>query len=327
MKEIIKAIQFAIEKSISPETKYIPNSEQDSCTWDFNCAASNSQIKIDQLSIKTFEKIMQNSNLSYSSLYNSLEVDEDFEEFKKRIIVNTKDKSFVYYTKDLEFMIKSITSNELMCLNSIRDKYADRICSSEGSYLTKIFGLFKVNIQGSKVIRIIIMENLGSSLNNPITFRLNGYLGTKIESLRLSTHNFNDISREFIYDDKDFSEIIGNFTINNTELLSIICKIKRDTRVLASNLLIEYDLSVMTEQSLSLKSTMIEKRFVASSENFVIFIAIDNFLQVFNAQTKIKKKDRKEFNKYFGMEEYGPKSYRKRFLYMVKSVFKAQSVI
>ena len=269
---------------------------------------------------------MENSNIGYSDISQSIAINEDNEGYEKRMNFNLEAKSFVYYTKNLEFIVKSITSNELMSLNSMIVDYSNCICCPGGSYLAKIFGSFKVKIEGSKAIRVIIMENLGSRLNNPITFNLNGNLGRKISSMRTSTHDLKDLSRDHIHYDQDFIETIGCINIESIELLPIIKRIKRDTLLLRKNLILEYTLLVLVEQSINLKSTIIDKKFVMGNSNLIIFIGIDNFLQVFDNKKKMTKSERRIFEKYFGVDEYSPKSYRKRFLYMVKSIFSAQTI-
>lgn len=269
---------------------------------------------------------MKNSNIGYSDISQSIAIDDDNEGFEKRMSFDLETKSFVYYTKNMEFIVKSITSKELMCLNSMIAEYSNRICSPEGSYMAKIFGLFKVKIDGSKAIRVIITENLGSRLNSPIKFALSGYLGQRISSMRTSTHDLNELLRDSIYNDQDFIETIGCININSTDLLSIIKKIKRDTLLLRKSLILEYTLLVLTEQSMSLKSTIIDKNFVTGNSNLIVFIGIDNFLQVFDSKKKMTKSERGMTDKYFGVDEYSPKSYRKRFLYMVKNIFRAQSI-
>ena len=213
-----------------------------------------------------------------------------------------------------------------MCLKSMIQDYSRHLKYEKGSYLAKIFGLFKIKIEGSKAIRVIIIENQGSCLMNPIIFHLDGRLGQKIDSIRGENKELEGLDEDIIYEDKDFFKCIGAFNISNAEHEKIMKKLERDTKFLMKHLVVEYSLNLLTENNTCIKQSIIQKDYVTISGKYIVYIGIIGFLQGYDVKKKMNKIGKKRFEKYFKSDEYCPKSYRKRFLFMAKNLFKVLNV-
>jgi 1-phosphatidylinositol-4-phosphate 5-kinase len=253
-------------------------------------------------------------------------LDTTLEEFHKRLACAQEKSKFNFMTADSEFTVKTISSKELMCLKSMIQDYSRHLKCEKGSYLAKIFGLFKIKIEGSKAIRVIIIENQGSCLLNPIKFHLDGRLGLKADSLRGQSKDLEGLSQDVIYEDKDFFECIGAFNVSNVEHEKIMKKLKRDTKFLMKHLVVDYSLNVLTENNTCIKQSIIQKDVVTVLGKYIVFIGIIGFLQGYDVTKKMNKIGKKRFEKYFKSDEYCPKSYRKRFLFMAKNLFKVLNV-
>jgi hypothetical protein len=213
-----------------------------------------------------------------------------------------------------------------MCLKAMIEDYSSHVSSEKGSFLAKVFGLFKIKIEGNKVLRVILIENQGSRLDYPVVFHLDGRLGLKATANLAANQELDELSRDCIYNDKDFFEIIGKFNVSHADHCKIMQKIERDVKFLQKHLLVEYSLNVLTEKATSLKNTIIHKDQTLTFGSFVVFIGIIDFLQVYDINKKMNKIGKKKFQKYFKYEEFCPKSYRQRFMFMLEKIFNVQKI-
>jgi 1-phosphatidylinositol-4-phosphate 5-kinase len=229
--------------------------------------------------------------------------------------------AFFYKTADQEFIIKTISREELQTFRLIIQDYTERITSKEGSMLTKVFGIFKIKIEKTNTFRIMLMENLASRLSSPIYFDLKGSKSDR----RVTNETFSDIalmSRNVVYKDLDFADNIGQITVSHEELVNIVRKLKGDAKFLEKYLIMDYSLLVMVENVRSLKSSLIDKTFIACHGKFLVFAGVIDFLQIYNIQKKLEHRYKKLKNQdSVQLSSIAPGPYRKRFIKMIKTVF------
>ena len=75
-----------------------------------------------------------------------------------------KSESFFIYTYDKKFVIKTSSPNEIKVLLKLLPLYERRIGSLTRSFLSKIYGIYKVKMKGFVGVHIILMENLLPSI-------------------------------------------------------------------------------------------------------------------------------------------------------------------
>lgn len=288
---------------------------------------SKKKVKIMQYSITTVEKIMKNFGVKYSDIIKSFEIEDDIEKLHARVKSSGgRSGAFFYFTADHEFIIKTITSEELVVLRSMIKDYCDHIISAEGSFLSRIFGIYKIKIDKTRTFRIILQENLTSRLSNPVLFDMKGSTTDR----RVSAFTFkeiNDMPRDVVYKDIDFAENVRYFTVSAEEQSNILTKLTRDTKLLKKYLIMDYSLLIMVEKVTSLKNTLIEKHFVATHNSYIVFIGIIDYLQTYNTKKKLENKYKKLKNhNTMQLSAISPKPYKKRFLGMARGVFRRENV-
>ena len=207
----------------------------------------------------------------------------------------------------------------------IRD-YCEHIISKEGSFLSKVFGIYKLKIEKTSTFRIILMENLASRLVNPILFDMKGSRSDRRVEDRVYT-DLNDMSREVVYKDLDFEDNVSAIGVTNEEFSLIVGKLKRDSRLLEKHMIMDYSLLVMIEKVTSLRNTLINKDFVAIHSGFIVFIGIIDFLQTYNTKKKLEHRYKKLKNKdSIDFSSIAPIPYRKRFISMIKNIFQPERI-
>lgn len=234
--------------------------------------------------------------------------------------------AFFYHTADHEFILKTITSEELQMFKLIIRDYCEHIISKEGSFLSKVFGIYKLKIEKTSTFRIILMENLASRLVNPILFDMKGSRSDRRVEDRVYT-DLNDMSREVVYKDLDFEDNVSAIGVTNEEFSLIVGKLKRDSRLLEKHMIMDYSLLVMIEKVTSLRNTLINKDFVAIHSGFIVFIGIIDFLQTYNTKKKLEHRYKKLKNKdSIDFSSIAPIPYRKRFISMIKNIFQPERI-
>lgn len=270
---------------------------------------------------------MKNFGVGYSDIIKSFEIEDDIDKLHARVKSSGgRSGAFFYFTADREFIIKTITSEELVVLRSMVRDYCDHLISAEGSFLSKIFGIYKIKIDKTKTFRIILQENLTSRLGNPVLFDMKGSTADR----RVSAFTFkeiNDMPRDVVYKDIDFAENIRYFTVTVEEQTNILTKLTRDTKLLKKYLIMDYSLLIMVEKVKSLRNSLVEKHFVTTHGSYIVFIGIIDYLQTYNTKKKLENKYKKLKNhNTMQLSAISPKPYKKRFLGMAKSIFKRKKV-
>lgn len=223
-------------------------------------------------------------------------------------------------------MLKTISSEEFNVLNTILPDYTERICSSEGSFLGKIFAMFKIKINKAKSVKLMLMENLASRLGDPIVFDMKGS-STDRKTLLSSFKDIDEMPRGVVYKDTDFLDNIQSFSVYSEELLTIREKLAKDTKMLEKNYIMDYSLLVLVEKVKSLKETLIEKAFVATHENYVVFIGLIDFLQIYNLKKKLESKYKSfRSSSNIAASAISPVPYRERFMLMVERIFRKETI-
>jgi 1-phosphatidylinositol-4-phosphate 5-kinase len=294
--------------------------------WHFSMGAKRKKVKIFQNCISYFEAIMKSFKISYQDIIKYL-INSSFDaqndaDLNERVKVNGgRSGAFFYKTADQEFIIKTITEEELQTFKSIIKDYTERITSVEGSMLAKVFGIFKVKIEKCRTFRVILMENLASRLENPIIFDLKGSKLDRQVSLNLYS-DINLMSREKVYKDIDFAENVSQIFVSNEEMNSILIKIKKDAGMLEKHLIMDYSLLLIMENTSYLRNSLICKEFIARQDKFVVFAGVIDFLQTYNIKKQIEHRYKKLKNKNsVYLSAIAPIPYRKRFIRMLRNIF------
>ena len=207
----------------------------------------------------------------------------------------------------------------------IRD-YSDHIISDEGSFLSKIFGIYKLKIEKTSTFRIILMENLASRLVNPIIFDMKGSKSDR-RVVNQVYPDLKEMRRDIVYKDLDFQDNVSQISVTHEEYCLILNKLKRDSSLLEKHMIMDYSLLVMIENVSSLRNTLISKTFVATHDGYIVFIGVIDFLQTYNAKKKLEHRYKKLKNQdSIHFSSIAPTPYRKRFISMVKNIFQRERI-
>lgn len=116
-------------------------------------------IKAVALSHVVFEKIRELSNINYEQLEVSLDVNLNNESIKKTKESLGASGSFFFFSHDHRFVIKTIEEGDVSSLLDLLPHYYLHLMHEPNSILSRIFGLYTIEIANVSSITFILMEN------------------------------------------------------------------------------------------------------------------------------------------------------------------------
>lgn len=228
--------------------------------------------------------------------------------------------AFFFFTIDRQFIIKTITLEELHVFKSIIAQYTERITSSSGSYIAKIFGIFKIKKDKNNHAYIIIMENIGSITENPLIFDMKGSTLDRKVLKNLDVKDIEGLDKDRVYKDVDFFDLIGSFHLSKIEINSILSIIESDTLFLETFNIMDYSLLLILGNKKFVRGSIIANENHFFTRDLTVLMGIIDFLQTYNMKKKIEGRYKKLRKSNIDMSSIPPKPYRKRFLGMIKKI-------
>ena len=209
----------------------------------------------------------------------------------------------------------------MQVLKSIIEKYTQRITDNVPSFFARIIGVFKIKVNHSNAIYVILMENLRCGMNNPLIFDLKGSTINR----RVTKHTYDSIEhfpKIKVYKDIDLLNSMIQFQVNANEFANIIRSIEIDTLLLETHLIMDYSLLVLIEEASCLRGPLIRRGNYFTSGKYIICIAIIDFFQAYNTKKKMENRYKSFKSNVDGtISSIPPKPYKKRFIEMISKIF------
>lgn len=235
--------------------------------------------------------------------------------------ISGKSGAFFYYTIDKNFILKSVSQEELdVFLHMIKD-YTKRLNSAVPSFLSKILGVFKIWVGSTSPTILILSENLCKEFKNPLMFDLKG----SSHERKSSQEFYKDLKfmpRNTVYKDLDFCSSVRYIQLPESTAQGILRSLDQDTELLQSYELMDYSILLNIEDVEEEEVSGAQSYRCFTFQNYRFCIGIIDYLQCYSArkkfETKINTLKPNEYHKYSCIP---PDSYRTRFLDMAKDIF------
>ena len=257
-----------------------------------------------------------------------MDINENNIDLKSRCkAISGKSGAFFYFTLDKRFLLKSVSQEELDVLLTMIKDYTKRITSAAPSFLTNIFGIFKIWIGPAIPIILILCENLAKQLYSPLIFDLKGSTHER-KSTTTAYESIRSMPRNKIYKDLDFSGAIGSLQLVAENAKNILLSLALDTELLKSYEIMDYSMLVLIEEAEEKYENCMESYRYFKFKEYNICIGIIDYLQTYSVRKKLETKI--NTLKADEAENYScipPVSYRKRFLSMARYTLGANNLI
>jgi hypothetical protein len=193
----------------------------------------SSKIIVLEFRSETFRAIRKNLGFESKEIVDSIAEQLKDSYVQARVIHNETNNSMVIFTKDMKFVIKTITREErLVFLDFLLDTYYKRIINCKESKLIRILGVFKIL---PSEISFILMEN-SNPYNDPcLIFDLKG------SSIDRFVQTNGDI-RSTVLKDMNLAKIGKKIKLPSFEVNRLMKTLKKDMKVLRNVGIMDYSL-------------------------------------------------------------------------------------
>eukprot|EP01097_Dermamoeba_algensis_P007950 TRINITY_DN5132_c0_g1_i1.p1 TRINITY_DN5132_c0_g1~~TRINITY_DN5132_c0_g1_i1.p1 ORF type:complete len:558 (-),score=101.44 TRINITY_DN5132_c0_g1_i1:136-1809(-) len=154
-----------------------------------------------------------------------------------------KSGSFFYWSYDGRYMVKTITSSEVTTFKRMLPKYYDYMISNPDTLLARIFGLYKLRIDGN-VIRFVIMGSIFDT-DKEIHQRFD----LKGSTIGRTVGEEAFTKKGVVYKDLDFIKLERKINVGPKYSKKLMEQIRLDAAFLQSQKIIDYSLLVGAHQT------------------------------------------------------------------------------
>ena len=280
----------------------------------------------------------------------------DFKENRMKIhqdAVNDGGKSgeFFFFTNDNNFLIKSISDEEMITLRRILPKYYDHFENNPQSLITRICGIYKVEIPSmDQVLNLIIMKSV-CPLESKYVDRKFDMKGSTHDRQVLKDIEYTnlDLVKSRILKDSDFVNLNESMNVSREDKLRLLSTLKEDAEFLWKEGLIDYSIVLFYVDRRrylmdmeSTKTSVLEQDkegavttsrneeienspfFVRMHDNMDTYynIGIIDFLQEFTLKKMMEKNVKKivNFSPNLDTSSQDPAFYKTRFLKFMEQI-------
>ena len=138
-----------------------------------------SEYKIYAIYPEKFKKIQLQDNLTQNDLIHSLSTDLNRKRIFKAGKGGGRSGSFFFFSNDSKLVVKTLRGEEKQVLVTMLDTYIAYFEKVPNSLISKIYGVYTLEIQDLKSIDVIIMQNTQNLIkpkNKLLEFDLKGSL-------------------------------------------------------------------------------------------------------------------------------------------------------
>ena len=120
----------------------------------------NEEVQVIEWAPAVFHAIKQMDNITPQMIETSLSTDANAKQLFKAKESAGKSGSFMFYSADKRFLIKTMNKSEQAVLVKALPKYLDHLCKNKKSLIAKIYGIYTVKMEDIGEVHILLMGNL-----------------------------------------------------------------------------------------------------------------------------------------------------------------------
>lgn len=317
--------------------------------------------KITEYAFELFSYLRKLNNVSIEDIKDSFDIGKNIDLH----VANTSEffgrsGSTFFFTNDNKFVLKSISYNNAINFRNIFPKYFEHLLkNNDSSLMVRIYGLYKVNVEGYEKTFFILMENLMEKLENHLILNVFDLKGSKFQRSQENfkndlkdqnmilknifgpnlDQNLQEISNTFITDqilivrgkDCDFMDIENPLLPLDVSDSPIFFKhLQEDIKFLYECKLMDYSLiyikalrnpDVKNEENGNQNSFKKFRSYLTKDKKFIVSLAVVDYLQNYDFM-KLMETQLKSFFKE-NPEEIScvdPEYYQQRFLKFILSL-------
>eukprot|EP01132_Coremiostelium_polycephalum_P004756 gene4756-5935_t len=187
-----------------------------------------------------YASIKQSQSIEPLDYLKSFDSQTFFDNLSNQKFSEGKSGSFMCFTPDSKYIIKTITREESFLLRKKVDKFKNYLNENPSSLLLKFYGSFKISIPGFPKVYLAIMSNVFSSI--PRGLKVNERYDLKGSSVNRGGSSLFDGTTLGL--DNDFKNRINSLDIPTHISVAIVNQLSKDSEFLRSLNIMDYSLLI-----------------------------------------------------------------------------------
>ena len=251
---------------------------------------------------KIFYSLRKIDGISTKDFLLSLSPKDNLKIIKESFASGGRSSNPIIFTYDKKLLLKTISKSEKNVMLSILPEYHRRMRDTK-SLLCRIYGLYRIEVNGKQNMHIIVMRNMNElpSSTKYATFDLKG---STVQRITLNNNDKQDVINGYkeevlekykksVLKDLDFDLLDFYFNFTKKECDIIQNSLCEDSEFLKGNNLIDYSLLCTIHHFNEEDYNKIEEkqkyRIIKSSDNKYLFnLSIIDFLTPYNIRKKLE---------------------------------------
>lgn len=236
-----------------------------------------------------------------------------------------RSSAFFYFSHDRKFLVKTITRNEkTVLLDILLPPYHSHIAKNSHSFISRIFGLFTLSFNNTKLI-LIIMQNIFAGAGDiQAAFDLKGSRVSRQAISHADILSLDDVKNDRVYKDLDFLHFKKGIVVEHEDAMDIQNIIYKDTQLFKNLNIMDYSLLLGILTSAHPNSY---KGTKSDSKKFFM-IGIIDYLQTFSTVKRLESIGKSLVNPGVpktDISAIGSEEYSDRFLKFIKNIINSES--
>ena len=244
---------------------------------------AKSRIKVTERAPLVFKHIRLLENITHEELSNSFSLMKNLGSILNNIgNKGGRSSAFFYHTFDNKLIVKTISKEEeSVLLKYLLPSYHKHLYLCRSSLLSRIIGLFQVEISGSTTISLLVMKNI---FEKPLDLVFD-LKGSRIARQSIHHEDCTQLVNDRVYKDLDFLKYQKTLNLSYQDSLKLKRIVNDDVNLLASLNIMDYSLLVGFASSHCNSSFYFQG---ASDSPKGYYIGIIDFLQTYNTLKKVE---------------------------------------
>jgi len=247
----------------------------------------------------TFARIRALKGIAPEEYLKSFDSSLFFENLSNQKFSEGKSGSFMCFTPDSKYLIKTITRQECVLLKKKISKFYDYLFNNPSSFLLRFYGCYKVTMPNDHTVYLAVMSNVFSSIPSGIKVRERYDLKGSTVNRGGGDLNFNGTTLGL---DNDFISFRKQLNVPSQHKQFIIEQLKKDAEFMSTLNIMDYSLLIgiipnndtfKQNNNLDLNQYLDRSDFsngiVSNDDKFIYYVGVIDILQLYDFNKKLER--------------------------------------
>ncbi|KAF2069078.1 hypothetical protein CYY_009606 [Polysphondylium violaceum] len=247
----------------------------------------------------TFARIRALKGIAPEEYLKSFDSSLFFENLSNQKFSEGKSGSFMCFTPDSKYLIKTITRQECVLLKKKISKFYDYLFNNPSSFLLRFYGCYKITMPNDHCVYLAVMSNVFSSIPAGIKVKERYDLKGSTVNRGGNDINFNGTGLGL---DNDFLNFRKQLSVPTQHKQFIVDQLKKDAEFMSTLNIMDYSLLIgiipndelfKEKNTLDLNQYIDRSDFsngiVSGDDKFIYYVGVIDILQLYDFNKKLER--------------------------------------